>query len=318
MEQTAGHGDLLEGGGQPVYAEAPLWLSADLFVQVWPTVEHAVLRSLVRRGVSAATAEDVTQEVAVRALDREFESAAHVRRWCTRVAVNLAIDDRRRHRKVELGDTPEGESRSAGDEAVVRLELSRVAAAIAGLSEVDQSVLRMAAAGESVEGEKRDRDRFALQLFRARKRLLDALKGWLGLGAVAEAWRRRRWTVIVLAATAVTALTWQLLLHSSDLPSATDSLGVVPRTEALAAEIASGQGAHQARPSDPGNSDPLASKRNPAGPQRFKTSVEIPAPSGEPLVRVGAEDKGDEPRPLVCLRNLPVVGAYCSPAPPAP
>lgn len=315
MEQTAVHGSLLDDGDQSVYAEAPLRLSADVFVQLWPAVEPAVLRSLRRRGVPAATAEDVTQEVAVRALDREFESRAHVRRWCTRVAVNLAIDDRRRQGNIESGEIPDAEVPAAGDHAVLRLELSRVAAAIAGLSEVDQSVLRIAAAGESVTGEKRDRDRFALQLFRARKRLLDALKGWLGLGGVVALGQRRRTSLALAMVAVVTALSWSTLIHRADVPKAGDAATTLDAGAAeVAVRIAS---AHDvARPHD-AVPTPATRARPPATPDRFRTQIDVPSPSGGPLVRVGAEDHGDEPRPLLCLRNLPVVGEYCSTAPPS-
>lgn len=315
MEQTAVHESLLNDGDQSVYGHEPVRLSADLFVEVWPAVEPAVMRSLLRRGIPAGTAEDVTQEVAVRALDREFESAAHVRRWCTRVAVNLAIDDRRRHGRVVLGEIPDGEIAAASDEAVVRLELSRVAAAIAGLSAVDQSVLRMAAVGDAVIGEKRDRDRFALQLFRARKRLLEALKGWIGLGGLGALWHRRRSSLSLAMLALVTAVSWSTLIHRSDVPrpeATATTLEVGPaevpvRIAALASDVE--------RPTVPAQgSSPR--QRPPTNPGRFRTRIDVPSPSGAPLVRVGAEDRGDEPRPFLCLRNLPIVGEHCSLSPP--
>lgn len=222
--------------------------------------------------------------------------------------------------RIDLVDIPDVPVGCTASEAVSRLELSRVGAAISRLSAVDQEVLRMAACGETVTGAKRERDRFALHLFRARKRLVEALKGWLALGALAGAWQRRRWAAAVVAVAAVSALSTAPLIYRRDVPLPPDTRLV---TAPPASSVVSGRQAE--RGGDPtaavrhgDEPPPTATPEVAPPPRRFGTQLDVPSPSGGAAVRVKAEDRREERRPLICLRNVPVLGEHCSPSPEVP
>lgn len=315
------HSDLLEDWSVPGYAEGPLVLSGDTFAEHWPTLAAAAQRSLLSRGVPLSSAEDALQEAALRAFGRTFHSPTHARRWSTRVAHNLAIDAHRGSSRIELGDVPETEEAvGTADAVLARIELSRVTSAIMGLSVQDQAVLRAAAESKTITGTKRERDRVALRLFRARKRLLEVLKAAIGVGGLAETLRRKPFVAAAMSAAAVAALTFTPLVSRGHV-----DVGAVPHTmkaTAVSRVVSSALGETTLvavpRPSPAAGNEEIA----PAGqvalaPNRINTELDLPSPTGGNLARIDTPER-EERAPLLCVRNFPVVGEYCSPMPPPP
>src|SRR5207248_4746076 len=70
------------------------------FDAAWPRARARAAAALGARGVQRVDAEDILQDVAVRALRQSdrFVSEDHLARWCRRVALNLHIDSVRRRR----------------------------------------------------------------------------------------------------------------------------------------------------------------------------------------------------------------------------
>jgi hypothetical protein len=106
-----------------------------------PGAVAAVRKTLVRRGVGFEAAEDIAQEVAVRALRQsEFASAEHLRAWCFLVGWRLVTDRWRRQRRHpesnEVPDRPVG----SGLDAVVqyRAAAEELLTAIGGLTPKQQ------------------------------------------------------------------------------------------------------------------------------------------------------------------------------------
>jgi hypothetical protein len=121
--------------GSPVEV-SPLSIEDEL-----PGAVAAVRKTLVRRGVGAEAAEDIAQEVAVRALRQSgFASAEHLRAWCFLVAWRLVTDRWRRQRRHpetdEVPDRPVG----SGLDAVVqyRAAAEELLTAIGGLTPKQQ------------------------------------------------------------------------------------------------------------------------------------------------------------------------------------
>lgn len=79
---------------------------------VWPDVAARLTRVLRRRGVDAATAEDVVQETAVRVLRTgvPYADGDDLLRWASVVGWRLAVDTRRKDRRAEPGPVPDRQS----------------------------------------------------------------------------------------------------------------------------------------------------------------------------------------------------------------
>ncbi len=112
---------------------------------VWPDVERRLRALLYRRGLDHASAEDVVQEVAVRALAGRvtFTSAKDLLRWAGPVACNLHVDLLRQRARL-LDTEPDPERPAPQDVAVEvadRLELQRALRGIAALRPADRAAM---------------------------------------------------------------------------------------------------------------------------------------------------------------------------------
>lgn len=160
-------------------------------LEEWPRAERSLVAGLRRRGVPPEIAAELVQETALRLLTARPAVGTYddLFRWSWRVCRNLEIGWRRR-----LAPTAEidPDTLVASDDVAWRVEQRLRAAATATafrrLSDADQTVLSSAIVQDDRGATKRERDRFALQLLRARRRL-EALIG--AAGAVA-AWMRAR------------------------------------------------------------------------------------------------------------------------------
>jgi DNA-directed RNA polymerase specialized sigma24 family protein len=275
----------------------------------WPWVRAQVLRTLSGRQVPSADAEDIIQEVALRALARPtaFATREDLARWSWRVAWRLRIDATRRDKRLAAEAPPD----VAGPDDTARLVEGRMAvetalAGVASLSAADRAAL-FAVTGP--EASRQDAVRLAVRRHRARARLRRAIGfagAWLGWVAV---WARRlRQTPVARAAL------------------------VAPVLLAVAAEV----GVTLLVPTPRVRPPAPAAIRTPA-PQEARLDVRVPVggrggsgPAGTgggrphvdagstiavvPLgdrtsVRVGSDERPDPP--TACVENFPVVDDVC-------
>jgi RNA polymerase sigma-70 factor, ECF subfamily len=148
---------------------------------VYRSTFPALVRFLYRKVWEADRAQDLAQEVFVRALDHDPENP---RAWVFAVAANLARDEartavrRRRHLELIKSEPVTALAPSPDEELEARERLERVQAALARLSERDREVLLLWDAGldydEIAAQAGLARGAIGTTLARARKRLVDA------------------------------------------------------------------------------------------------------------------------------------------------
>lgn len=143
------------------------------FAEVWPEVHAAVTRYLRARGIGDDAADDVAQEVAVRALATAvpFESPAQLTAWSLTVARRVAVDQYRRERFVDRMTAVPDRAMAFGveQEVLARDTLARVVTEMAGMMPGDRALLL-----ERSVGGRDARDRQYVRRHRLRKRLLRA------------------------------------------------------------------------------------------------------------------------------------------------
>lgn len=126
--------------------EATKWDEAR-FVAVWPQTARRLEAYLIRRGVTRAEAEDIAQEVAIRAVRRQiaFHDATDLLPWVRTVARRIRIDNARlaasQHEDAGATPTDVASTQSVEDEVIARLRMSEVASAIARLPARDRQAL---------------------------------------------------------------------------------------------------------------------------------------------------------------------------------
>jgi RNA polymerase sigma factor (sigma-70 family) len=146
------------------------------FEAAWPWVQPRVAAVLGARGVQAADADDIVQEVALRALRHQgsFDSDEHFLRWCCRVAINLHIDSTRSQRRLTDGlreDEPSREDTARTAER--RLDLVTLTAGISELSAEEQQLLLDPGPTSS----RQEAVRLAVRRHRIRARLAALIEG---------------------------------------------------------------------------------------------------------------------------------------------
>jgi RNA polymerase sigma-70 factor (ECF subfamily) len=148
---------------------------------VYRSTFPALVRFLYRKVWEADRAQDLAQEVFVRALDHDPENP---RAWLFTVAANLARDEartavrRRRHLELIKSEPLAAPAPTPDEELEARERLERVQAALASLTERDREVLLLWDAGldydEIAAQTGLARGAIGTTLARARKRLVDA------------------------------------------------------------------------------------------------------------------------------------------------
>ena len=327
------HDDLREGdgGGVPAVPRlgGPLLTPErrrDL-TDVWPAVAPRLHRMLRRRGVDAATAEDVVQETALRVLRTgvAFTGADDLFRWASVVGWRLAVDTRRRESRSDPGPVPDRPSPVNVALAVEqRTALEAVGRGLRSLSDSDRSAI-LGPVGDSGPPLTRQQSvLLAVRRHRARSRLLLLTKGLLG----AAGWLavRRRTTPmprsgLVAAIGAPVALVAFVLLPSVGPPSGVDlplapptaSGPVAPVTTiarvAPAPEVEAPPAAVAAPSSPPAVTAPPAP---PAAEPATTVQIAVPDPLGG-TTTVGARPRQPDDHTL-CV-TLPGVPLPCLDAP---
>ncbi len=149
--------------------------SLPTFAEVWPETGARVQRFLRSRGLSASAAEDISQEVAERALRSQvaYTGVDDLARWAYTVAWRIRIDELRRP-TVEDAPVP-AERPSPIDvegEVLSRARMTQVMSALAGMPARDRRVLLSTVMGNTAPLEA---GHLAVARHRARIRLRRAM-----------------------------------------------------------------------------------------------------------------------------------------------
>jgi DNA-directed RNA polymerase specialized sigma24 family protein len=270
------------------------------------------VRVLCGRQVPPADAEDIVQEVAVRALahPQDFATREDLARWCWRVTWRLRIDAVRKTRRVATTECPD----VPATEDTVRLVEGRLAleAALAGvtsLSPRDRSALFAVA---SPDASRQETVRLAVRRHRARARLRRALGG--GFVVAGLAWldlvlrRLRPRARLALAGPVVLVVAIQagsLLLAPTTRPA--NAGGVMRATSTTLEQPA-------ARPHVTSAASPAPTRADvglpgPGPPNQGPTTI-VAVPVGDVTrVEVGSEERTGPP--TACLEHLEVLDTVC-------
>lgn len=286
------------------------------FELVWPDVERRLRGLLFRRGLDQASAEDVVQEVALRALAGQvtYTSAKDLLRWAGPVACNLHVDLlRQRARLADSGvDTEHPATNDVAGEVADRMELQRAFRGIAALRPADREAIMEAVTAEP--GPARNRKeavRLAVRRHRARSRLalvMEQLAAWV----LGWKWlKRSRTATMAVAAVPIAALPLVLSVPPPDrtvhdVPVRAPAAEPAPVREVhagLAPEAVPAQGVPP-----PVTATGTALSERPT-PEPATTMIAV-----EPRDDLGVEAGGDDRRPedrTVCVLNVPHVGDIC-------
>lgn len=304
--------------------------------EIWPAASRRLLRVLELRGLDRATAEDLVQEVSVRAISSgvTFEGLDDFLWWATPVVRNLHVDLIRASKwSVAAAEVPEREAPAARVDHVVerRMALQSVLQHLSAMPEADREAIVTGATDAPVEESRRGT--LAVRRHRARAHLRRVVGSALGLGGVAAFLRRLR--VTGAATTPVTAVAFALPALVYGVLSDPARPVPVPSGRAHAVSLADA----------PDAPDPVRRSRAAAGkPAATAPRAAARAEAGGPVVRgVGhgavlrphepmhlevkpVDDRGlradrretEEADPLVCVWGGEVVGDHCVDRPAAP
>ncbi|HVF03754.1 MAG TPA: sigma-70 family RNA polymerase sigma factor [Frankiaceae bacterium] len=293
------------------------------FETVWPDVERRLRALLYRRGLDQASAEDVVQEVALRALSGgvTFTSAKDLLRWAAPVACNLHVDLLRQRAWLEHEvDADRPCSSDVARQVADRLELQRALRGLAALRPADRAAIMDAVRDDHAEPRTRkEAVRLAVRRHRARSRLVLAMEQ---LAAWVVGWRwLRQPSAVATAAVLVPAAAFPLLF-TTPAPSSAPPTSRAPAASEPAVRPPAARDARAVGPAAAGTTA-TGTGRAPsgrAGAARATAAPEPAAPTQPPLVDLhtadgkGAKVHTDDRREgdkHVCITDLPVVGAIC-------
>jgi DNA-directed RNA polymerase specialized sigma24 family protein len=286
------------------------------FESVWPDVEQRLRGLLFRRGLDRASADDIVQEVALRALAHNvtFASAKDLLRWAGPVACNLHIDlVRHRARLLEDVDPERAGTHDVYGEVADRMELQRAFRGIAALRPADREAIIDAVAAEPVVPRTRkEAVRLAVRRHRARSRLI-VLMEKLAAAVGGLLWLRRGKRAAVVAAFAPVAVlpivaTWQLPGHA-ETRTETELVAPVARSTSTVPAAARPR-ATDVRPVAPPERTRTVRPSGTAPAPRPHPTVGVDGPGGIG-VRAHSEDRKPDDKTLCA--NVPVIGVICSP-----
>lgn len=275
-------------------AITPLRLGA-----IWPEARTRVIRHVACRGADPQTAEDIAQEVALRAIDNHvgFHDVDDFCGWAYRVARNLLVDQQRsRGRLVGMVDLPDqADGRDVHGEVEQRMTLVRVVRAFKDLGESDRAAI-LAGVNETGEPSRKVAVRTAVRRHRARARLLRMVEGVAAFWTLVRS--GRRWVPLApVAVAACGVLLVPAVVKRLDSAPSPDGAGRRP-VELLHGE----RPPAQALRAD--DSDRLGGGRQGAGvagspvggeaPRRMTNVARIPTPQGDAKVDLVEEPQGND------------------------
>jgi Sigma-70 region 2 len=322
--QPALHSDPPLRRKRPFTRELPV--SAAELSGPWPEIQRRLMVSLLGRpNVDHHTAEEVCHDVAERMLTRRatFESVEYFWNWLYRVTHNRMSNVQRKDAKVTAAEVPEAGTRDVASLVESRFVLEATVEAFRELKETDRRVLTAALNNEDRGGTKRDRDRVALQLSRARVRLARGTKVRL----VGLPWWRRRWSTdpvplgmasqAAMGAVAVTVGVLSTLLappHMDERPvveriTATASAEhrpyvVVPTADTAQAPDVAGAAAA------PPTGNPEGAEPSDRGPKEHRIVVDPPA-DAPGRTEIETDPRRPKEDSLFCWENFPHVEDAC-------
>lgn len=298
-------------------------------VEYLPRARENVLRSLLKRGIPLPVAEDVVQEAVYRALVKRIDPPSYrsMDRWLRVVAHNRATSWLRStaRRAAVVAELPQSPVSDGDPELRVeqRALLRAVTTEFFQLRAADRTTILADANDARPRGTKRERDRFSLQLHRARLRLEARLRGWL----VAVALRFRLDDILA------GAQQFSPLVVTLGLVGAGAAIGVTGTAPAAAAAGAAGAAGAAARPLihtpaeriAPAGTTVSARALPPGRQEAVRPAVPRAHTVAEPIVpyqrvelsasshrAIDAETRQTPPSaPLLCVTNLPLAGTNC-------
>lgn len=317
----AGHGGLRSSRGSGAGG-------ADLAAFV-PVVEPVVRRSLAKRGLSPPAVDDIMQEVWARGLRYgvECETARECYRWALVVAHRIATTDLRREVRVADQAVPEAVEPDPAELVEHRMAVRALRLAFSCLSAEDRAVILQAERGIARGGTKRERDRFALRLMRARQRLGALMESMLlVLGGLWLQTREQRWGS--LTAAGVVGASVVAVVASGHVVGIRGEGQYVSATT-RASSVTDAVPTEAATPSHPTSDHPTMSTKaggvasTPSGPTSGsrRSVVDVPwnapdqtvavRPSDDVWVAGGTQERQPDENHSLCVRNVPVLGSPC-------
>lgn len=208
---------------------------------VWAGACDRLVRFVCKLGVDPATAEDIAQETAYRAVanDVPFTDVEDLLRWCQTVARRLAMDEHRRAKRTRLVLVHRPETAVADVAEIVadRDLLGRALSEVRRLPEAQREAIMATVSPEQSSRESRkDQVRLAAARSRARSSLRAAVGYGLGLVAAMVSAVRRfvRAAPAMASVAAATALVTGLL----STPNAAGGAPVISQNAAPPAAVA--------------------------------------------------------------------------------
>jgi hypothetical protein len=295
-------------------------LGAVDFGSVWPSTRARVAAVLTARGLQTADVDDVTQEVAVRALrgSRRFVSQEHFVRWCCRVAMNLHIDAVRRQRRLSPHPPPDVPAlQDTAGAAVHRMALDALAAGVAELSPEERQLLLDPQPADS----RREAVGLAVRRHRLRARLATLVDGLAAGFAVLRVRRAAPSpsTAAKVGLVAVPVVAGLLIVPLTVGPRSAPSADIAPSTRSVTVLPARpttsvGAGSASRSPSAGEGARPPATTRTPTPPPASRTLLALDS-AGPPVGVI--YERHPTPAPLLCLSGHVNV-CVNRPVPPVP
>ena len=274
----------------------------------WECVRAQLLRYLRARGLSPADADDVVQDVALRALASgvDYLDSDELVAWCIVAARNLHVDALRKARS--LASLPDAAASSSYDLATLvehRLALALVGEHMGQLAEGDRRAL-LAGRAENGAQTRLESTRLAVQRHRIRKRLRQSLGGLFGAVAALGALLKRP----PLAAAPVLACACFLAFAPWQAPTPTSppiakpnvTTPLVVHDTSVARELRS-RGIEALRGTER-TTAPASSSRGP------RPHVLVADPDGDHPIYVDQRPRQSDDH-IVCVESVPLVGGAC-------
>jgi DNA-directed RNA polymerase specialized sigma24 family protein len=299
--------------GTPTARTTGSALTADRLGEAWPEVSTRLKRMLGSRGVDPTLAEDIVQDVALRALDKQvpFTDPDDLYRWAATTARHLHIDHLRTG------------GRTTGDELLVAVpdhtDVAHAAERRVALGQVWRALAVMRprereAILDSLHEREARSSQVLVRRHRARASLRKAVGGVL-VWVTAARLRAREWAPALQNASAAVVLTPALAVGTAGLfaAEAPQPAPVVVRTERVAE-------------TGPGPGPVVRSDRVGPAPAAPRRAVQAPAPdapreeerpqSTELAPGLTIEDEPSPPPDvLVCVENSSFLPMQCVPDP---
>lgn len=278
--------------------------------EIWSAVSASLHRYLRSRGLSVAAAEDVVQEVAVRAMrcGVDYDSAGDLIAWCIVVARNLHIDEVRRSRGcLSLEELKLDQAPGLVDVVVSAEQRMALQVLVAELStwRTEDRELLFAERTPAGTTSKAEANRTAVRRHRLRQKLARAISGVLaGLGVLDL--RARKLALLGTPAVALMCVTIAVLpQHAPSVPGAIAQplgrSGVHPGM-ALVSDVPSRRQSPPVLPARPRGAHVQGAQA-----RRAVTTVN---PDGKHPVYVTEREKKPEDH-LLCVDHLIVVPDMC-------